>query len=181
MKGWYGLQSYLGYDTTSNKAIQGGSEDTTTNSNEGVGSGGAYGGLSGDDGVNPFQAAMSKQNGSSGAEDNLLNFVDDVNAQTTTAMNQKDDGWKSNDWGDDVAADKNDGWNDTWGDDSASSQKSTTKPKSQKAAKSPTPKVTKQDSWGNDVDEWEDWLNDDSTSYKPPASKTSPNNRKKGE
>ena len=44
--------------------------------------------------------------------------------------------------------------------------------------------MTKRDSWGNDTDAWENWLNDDSSSYQSSpstATKRSPRAGKKGE
>lgn len=166
MKGWLGLQSYLGYDS---KSIQ---DSESSNSTNGAGVGGAYGGLSGDDGVNPFQAAMSQQNGGARNENNsdLLNFDDDNNS-SKTVNKQNGGGWESQDWGSNVA-NKNDGWDDnSWDVDNNKTSTQKTSPRAATKSKSPTPKVTKQDSWGNDVDAWEDWLNDDSTAYKPKTKK----------
>lgn len=68
----------------------------------------------------------------------LLNF----DAEATVPKEQN--GWESQEWTNDQ----------DWNDDKKT--KANTK----------TTKISKQDSWGNDVDEWENWLNDDSTSHK---------------
>jgi len=143
MKGWYNIQSYLGYD--SNKAIKP-ADDTNFNGNTDTYSGGGYGGLQEQQDVNPFQAAMSSQH------------KNDINNGWSTHANQTED--VTNDWGNnDSSAD--DGWNtNSW--DSPVKTKDTTpvKPKTTSAKK---PVVTKKDSWGNDMGAWEDWLNDDTT------------------
>ena len=174
LKGWYSLQSYMGYETNPQQsAITGSNQDSNSYQNGGSSqSGSGYGGLSGQDGVNPFQAAMSNQNGSNTTSSNdLVDFNDSAPSKSNTG------GWgSSGDWGNTNTS--NDGWDNNWGDSPAKqkSEPAVAKPQTTTTTKKATPK--KQDSWGNDADEWENWLNDDSTSYK---STPSPRAGKKGD
>lgn len=158
LKSWYSLQSYLGYETNPQQSAITSSESANNSATNGSG----YGGLTGDDGVNPFQAAMNRDAG-----DTMDNNV----ASKTTSGND----WDSNDW-ETTPKKSNDGWNDEdWGSPTKEAKQvspKATKQVSPRSApkKTESKKMTKQDSWGNDADEWENWLNDDSTSYKPKAS-----------
>jgi len=169
MKGWYNLQSYLGYDATQKTSItEGENGDSYQN-----GGGGAYGGLSGQEGVNPFQAAMSNQNNDSS---DLLDF----DGSGRSEQNLSGSGWESNEWN--GGSTSNDGWDNSWNNQSPAK---TNNPTAAATAKTP-PKMTKQDSWGNDADAWENWLNDDSSSYQSSptttsATKRSPRAGKKGD
>eukprot|EP00111_Clytia_hemisphaerica_P018773 TCONS_00055515-protein len=169
MKGWYSLQSYMGYETNPQQsAITANNQDNSYQNGGSSQSGSGYGGLTGQDGVNPFQAAMSNQNSSS---NDLVDFNDSASSKSNSG------GWGSTgDW--EKATPANDGWDDNWGDSPAKKKNEPAVVKSQTttATKKTTPK--KQDSWGNDADEWENWLNDDSTSYK---STPSPRAGKKGD
>ena len=152
----------MGYETNPQQAAITSSNGSDNNSTTNQNGGGGYGGLSAQDGVNPFQAAMNRD-----ANDTVDNKVSNSE-------------WKSNNLGNTKS---NDDWNnDDWG-----SPAEEPKQVSPRAAKQVSPrsgksenkkKVTKQDSWGNDTDEWENWLNDDSTSYK---STPSPRATKKGD
>lgn len=149
----------MGYDSTS-KAIK---NESQFESRETVGQ---YGGLSKDDGVNPFQEAMAKQNQENGHSDSS--------------------GWNSENWGsnaesaDDWGRDNKDvdHWNNAdWGD----SPKKAEKTASAKPKQTKTTKVTKKDSFGNDMDAWENWLNDDSSPVASTKKTHSPQPTKKGD
>lgn len=159
LKGWSSLQSYLGYDAT-NKAIK---NETQFESRETVGQ---YGGLSKDADVNPFQEAIAKQNQENGYSDNS--------------------GWNSENWGSNAESAEDwggdnkyvDDWNNTdWGD----SPKKTQKTVSANPKQTKTTKVTKKDSFGNDMDAWENWLNDDSSPVASTKKTHSPQPTKKGD
>lgn len=167
LKGWYNLQSYLGYENSAKLALTEGGNDRTDGRQNGMG--GGYGGLTGEEGVNPFQAAMSSNKTES-------NDPHDFSAGSDNQNNR--DCWNSQDWD----AQKSSGWNDSWDSPKKSTDMSSVK-NSAKPKVATTPKVTKQDSWGNDTEEWENWLNDDSTSYNStmPATKRSPRAGKKGD
>lgn len=159
----------MGYETANPQqasitSSNGGSDLSNQN-----GGGSGYGGLTAQDGVNPFQAAMNR----------------DVDTEDSHKSPSKNDQWQSNDWGN---TNSNDDWNDeNWGSPVKEPSPRAAKQVSPRAAKQVSPraakvesktKLTKKDSWGNDADEWENWLNDDSTSYK---STPSPRATKKGD
>ena len=136
MKGWYNLTTYLGYD--SNKSIKvDGEKSNISSSNspqlESKHDAGGYGGLTSDDGVNPFQAAMAK-NKQENSNENLLGGTSVT------------DGWETTEW----EGETSNNWDNDW-----EKETSPVKVKAKGGLK-------KQDSWGNNTDEWEAWLNDDS-------------------
>lgn len=154
MKGWYNLQSYLGYSTNQSITNQEATGNSSSEMQEKQDAGG-YGGLSADNGVNPFQAAMESRK-----KEKEESRTEDLLGASSSGAN---DGWETADWD----GESRDDWNsDDWGNE-------------QTPVKTKKKNIIKQDSWGNDVDEWENWLNEDSTTSAP--KNRSPAVRKKGE
>ncbi|XP_065670255.1 ADP-ribosylation factor GTPase-activating protein 1 isoform X3 [Hydra vulgaris] len=129
LKGWYNLQSYIGYN---NSAITNQGEKTFINSAKSQTKQehnvGFYGGDSTNNGVNPFQEVVLKK-------------------QDLTHSSE-DSGWDSAEWGS----------SNDWDDDSNPKTNVTSEKHNKNNG---TKKLMKRDSWGNDPDEWENWLNDD--------------------
>lgn len=154
VKGWYNLQSYLGYSTNQSITNQEATGNSSSEMQEKQDAGG-YGGLSADNGVNPFQAAMESRK-----KEKEESRTEDLLGASSSGAN---DGWETADWD----GESRDDWNsDDWGNE-------------QTPVKTKKKNIIKQDSWGNDVDEWENWLNEDSTTSAP--KNRSPAVRKKGE